>query len=122
MVKPTEEELAAHEAEKYGDPDPDFEGVRPGDADVPEGDLQFDGDEGNPDENGDENEGAGMVRNQPTNVDFPEDDEDGDDEPEAPREWYPGAACLACNARDYKWTVAWGQGCSKCLTPDEDDA
>jgi hypothetical protein len=34
--------------------------------------------------------------------------------------WHPSAPCLKCGAVDYRITVGWGNGCDKCLFPEED--
>lgn len=73
------------------DDEPEFEGVRPGDDEVPEGDLQFDGDE---------------PEAEPTAPD--------------PGEWHPGSACLSCGARNYRVTTGNGTWCDQCDEPDED--
>lgn len=51
----------------------------------------------------------------------PEPEEQADTVEELATDWYPGAPCKNCGERGYKWTVAWGDGCSLCLIPQPEE-
>lgn len=112
MVKPTEEELAAHEAEKHGDPEfiepeaPEAVAV----SDNPDEEEGVDIEDHNPDEDDPDFLGDAYYTE--------EEVAEAEAEPE-PENWYPGQPCENCGQRGYKWTVGWGQKCSLCAPENQ---
>ena len=72
--------------------EPEFKDVRPGDPDVPEGDLKFEQPEPEPE--------SDVSVQEPDKVE--------------PEEWFPGRPCLNCGSQEYTWAIGWGTTCSEC--------